>query len=110
MGHSGGSFAFRYVTSMLSGMKDMLNVMSKFLNMGISLDDIIAKSTWAPTREIRREELGLDSYGEFDRPRRQGCVGPQRLTRRRLAQARRLQGQGDPRWDGMLSETVRARK
>jgi len=32
--------------------------MSKFLNMGMSLDDVILRSTWNPAREIKREELG----------------------------------------------------
>jgi dihydroorotase len=49
--------------SMLAGMKDMLNVMSKFLNMGMSFDDVILRSTWNPAREIRREELGNLSVG-----------------------------------------------
>jgi dihydroorotase len=48
---------------MNAGMKDMTNVMSKFLNMGMSLDDVIAKSTWAPARQIKREELGNLSVG-----------------------------------------------
>ncbi len=49
--------------SMNAGMKDMLNVMSKFLNMGMSLDDVILRSTWNPAREIHREELGNLSVG-----------------------------------------------
>ena len=49
--------------SMNAGMKDMLNVMSKFLNMGMSLDDVILRSTWNPAREIHREELGNLSTG-----------------------------------------------
>ncbi len=44
-------------------MKDMLNVMSKFLALGLSADDVIAKSTWNPAREIKREELGNLSVG-----------------------------------------------
>ena len=39
-------------------MKDMLNVMDKFLAMGMSVDDVIAKSTWNPAREIKRGEHG----------------------------------------------------
>jgi dihydroorotase len=77
VGHGGGSFIFRqavpavqqgfvpdsistdlHITSMNAGMKDMLNVMSKFLNMGMTLDDVILRSTWHPAREIKREELG----------------------------------------------------
>src|SRR5262245_21690121 len=41
----------------------MLNVMSKFLNMGRSLQDVILRSTWNPAREIRREEFGNLSAG-----------------------------------------------
>jgi len=82
VGHGGGSFLFRqavpavrqgftpdsistdlHVNSMNSGMKDMLNLMSKFLNMGMPLDDVIARATWNPAREIKREELGNLSVG-----------------------------------------------
>jgi len=82
VGHGGGSFLFRqavpamrqgfapdsistdlHIGSMNAGMKDMLNVMSKFLNMGMPLDEVIARSTWAPAREIKREELGNLSVG-----------------------------------------------
>ena len=82
VGHGGGSFLFRqavpairqgftpdsistdlHVDSMNAGMKDMLNVMSKFLNMGMSLDQVVACSTWHPAREIHREELGHLSVG-----------------------------------------------
>jgi dihydroorotase len=82
VGHGGGSFLFRqavpairqgfvpdsistdlHIDSMNSGMKDMLNVMSKFLNMGLSLDDVVARSTRNPAREIKREDLGNLSVG-----------------------------------------------
>jgi dihydroorotase len=82
VGHGGGSFLFRqavpamrqgfapdsistdlHISSMNAGMKDMLNVMSKFLNMGMPLDEVIARSTWTPAREIKREELGNLSVG-----------------------------------------------
>jgi dihydroorotase len=77
VGHGGGSFLWRqavyaveqgfvpdsistdlHISSMNAGMKDMLNVMSKFLAMGMSLDDVVLRSTWNPAREIHREELG----------------------------------------------------
>jgi dihydroorotase len=48
---------------MNSGMKDMTNVMSKFLVMGMPLDEVVAKSTWNPAREIHHEELGNLSVG-----------------------------------------------
>src|SRR5947208_7047764 len=82
VGHGGGSFAWRiavpaiqqgfrpdsistdlHIGSMNSGMKDMLNVMDKFLAMGMSLDDVVRWSTWNPAREIRHEELGQLSAG-----------------------------------------------
>jgi len=82
VGHGGGSFLFRqavpamkqgwipdsistdlHVSSMNGGMKDMLNVMSKFLNMGMSLQEVILRSTWNPSREIKRPELGNLSVG-----------------------------------------------
>lgn len=33
-------------------------VMSKFLIMGVPLEEVIARSTWAPARAIHHEELG----------------------------------------------------
>lgn len=82
VGHGGGSFAWRvavpamrqkfypdsistdlHVGSMNSGMKDMLNVMDKFLAMGMPLDDVIVRSTWNPAKEIHHEELGNLSVG-----------------------------------------------
>jgi dihydroorotase len=77
VGHGGGSFLFRqavpamkqgfipdsistdlHTGSMNAGMKDMLNVMSKFLNLGMSLQDVILRSTWNPARQIKRTDLG----------------------------------------------------
>jgi dihydroorotase len=52
-----------HITSMNSGMKDMLNVMDKFLAMGMPLDNVILLSTWNPAREIQHEELGHLSPG-----------------------------------------------
>jgi dihydroorotase len=82
VGHGGGSFLYRvavpvtkagfwpdsistdlHIGSMNAGMKDMLNVMSKFLNLGMPLKDVIAASTWNPAREIKRTELGSLSVG-----------------------------------------------
>jgi dihydroorotase len=82
VGHGGGSFAWRvavpaihqgflpdsistdlHTSSMNSGMKDMDNVMSKFLVMGLKLKDVVAESTWNPAREIHREDLGNLSPG-----------------------------------------------
>ena len=82
VGHGAGSFLWRqavpavhqgfvpdsistdlHVNSMNAGMKDMLNVMSKFLALGMSLEDVVARSTWNPAREIHQEELGHLSVG-----------------------------------------------
>lgn len=82
VGHGGGSFAFRaavpavqqgfvpdsistdlHTGSMNTGMKNMLNLMAKFLNMGMPLDDVVMRSTWNPAREIKREEFGNLSVG-----------------------------------------------
>ncbi len=82
VGHGGGSFAWYvavpaikegflpdtistdlHIGSMNAGMKDQLNVMSKFLALGLSLEDVIAKSTWNPARAIHREDLGHLTVG-----------------------------------------------
>ncbi|GAA4413140.1 amidohydrolase/deacetylase family metallohydrolase [Nibrella viscosa] len=49
--------------SMNNAMKDMLNVMSKFLAMGMPLPGVIEASTWNPAKAIKREELGHLSVG-----------------------------------------------
>lgn len=50
-------------SSMNSGMKNILNVMSKYLNIGMSLPDIIARGTWNAATSIKREDLGNLSEG-----------------------------------------------
>jgi dihydroorotase len=52
-----------HITSMNTGMKDMTNVMSKMLALGMSLDDVILRSTWNPAREIKQEQYGNLSVG-----------------------------------------------
>jgi dihydroorotase len=52
-----------HTSSMNAAMKDMLNVMSKLMAIGMSLDSVIAASTWNPAREIKHEELGHLSEG-----------------------------------------------
>ncbi len=49
--------------SMNAAMKDMLNVMGKFLAMGMPLDDVIRRSTVNPAAEIQRPELGHLAVG-----------------------------------------------
>ncbi|HVX65716.1 MAG TPA: amidohydrolase/deacetylase family metallohydrolase [Bryobacteraceae bacterium] len=86
LGHGGGSF-YWYVAvpaweagfypdsistdlhsaSMNTGMKDMLNVMSKCLNLGSPIEAVIRMSTWSPANEIHRPQLGnLDVGAEAD--------------------------------------------
>lgn len=86
VGHGGGAFSWSqalpamqqgflpntistdlHTQSMNGGMKDMSNVMSKFLAMGMSLQDVILRSTWNPAKVIHREELGhLTAGSEAD--------------------------------------------
>ena len=52
-----------HVTSMNAGMKDMTNIMSKFLALGMPLKDVVVRSTWDPAKEIKLEQLGNLSVG-----------------------------------------------
>lgn len=52
-----------YRASRNAGMKDMANVMSKFLALGLSVEDIILRSTWNPAKVIQKPELGQLSVG-----------------------------------------------
>jgi dihydroorotase len=53
--------------SMNAGMKDMANTMSKILNLGSPMEEVIRMSTWNPAQEIRRPMLGnLDVGAEAD--------------------------------------------
>ncbi len=82
VGHGGGSFwwdkaapATRqgfwpdsistdlHINSMMQGMKDMTNVMSKFLSLGASIKDVVEWSTSNPAQQIKREELGHIGVG-----------------------------------------------
>lgn len=82
VGHGGGSFLFRvaapmiaagfvpdtistdlHIDSMNSGMKDLLNVMSKLMAIGMPLDEVIHGATWKPAQAIQQEELGHLSVG-----------------------------------------------
>ena len=82
LGHGGGSFSWlqavpairqgfvpdsistdMHVSSMNAGMKDMVTTMSKILNLGVSLADVIKMSTMNPAQEIKRPELGNLSVG-----------------------------------------------
>ena len=56
-----GSDLHRY--SMNSGMKNMLDIMSKYLNMGMNIEDIVFRATWNSATSIKREDLGHLSEG-----------------------------------------------
>lgn len=49
--------------SMNTSMKDQLSVMTKFMQMGMPLPDVIKASTWSSAKAIKREELGHLSQG-----------------------------------------------
>jgi dihydroorotase len=77
VGHGGGSFLFSQAVpatrqgfypdvistdlhggSMNGGMKNILNVMSKFLNLGMSLQDVVKANTSRAAEVIKRADLG----------------------------------------------------
>jgi dihydroorotase len=49
--------------SIVTGARDMLSVMNKFLAMGMSVDDVVERSTWNPAREIGQAHLGNLTVG-----------------------------------------------
>ncbi len=82
VGHGGGAFSWRqaapaieqgfianvistdlHTQSMNGGMKDLSNLLSKFMAMGVSLPDVIMRASWTPAQVIDREELGHLSVG-----------------------------------------------
>jgi dihydroorotase len=52
-----------HVDSMNSSTKDLLNVASKFMAMGLSLQEVVAEMTSHPAHEIKHDELGNLSAG-----------------------------------------------
>ena len=82
VGHGGGSFLFRqavpaiqqgflpdsistdlHIGSMNGAMTTMLTTLSKFINMGMTLEDVVLRATWNSARQIKREDLGHLSVG-----------------------------------------------
>jgi dihydroorotase len=59
--NSFGSDLHRF--SMNAGMKNMLDIMSKYLNMGMKMEDIIFRATWNSAVSVKREDLGHLSEG-----------------------------------------------
>ncbi len=86
VGHGGGAFTWiqavpavkqgfiadvistdLHTQSMNAGMKDLCNVMSKFMALGLSIQDVVLRTTWNPAKVISRTELGnLDIGSEAD--------------------------------------------
>ena len=48
---------------MNGGMKDITNVMSKFVNMEMPVEEVIGCVTWNPAQYIKRPDLGHLSVG-----------------------------------------------
>jgi len=82
VGHGSGSFYFKYAEPMVKqgfwpdsistdlhansingAMIDMLNVMSKFLSMGVPLVEVIRMSTTNPATQVKRPQLGQIAPG-----------------------------------------------
>lgn len=82
VGYGGGSFDYRqaipatkagffpntistdlHTGSMNAAMKDMLNVMSTFVALGMDIPSVIKASTWSPAQAIKRDSLGNLSVG-----------------------------------------------
>ena len=49
--------------SMNAGMKNMLNVMTKYMAMGMSIGEIITRASWNAAKSVKREDLGQLSEG-----------------------------------------------
>jgi dihydroorotase len=52
-----------HTSSMNSSTKDMLNVMGKFMAMGMPLPEVVLRSTWNPAKAIKLQDLGHLSVG-----------------------------------------------
>jgi dihydroorotase len=82
VGHGGGAFSWRqaipamkqgfkpdvistdlHTQSMNGAMKDLANIISKFIAMGMPLQEAIDKATWTPANVINRKDLGHLSVG-----------------------------------------------
>lgn len=137
VGHGGGSFFYPvaipatqqgfwpntistdlHTGSMNAGMKDMLNVVSKMIDLGMPLQKVIEASTWKPAQVIHREDLGNLSEGSeadiavfrlikgdfgFVDSRRAMKPGNQKLETELTLRAGRivwdLNGIASPKWD-----------
>lgn len=52
-----------HIGSMNTSMKNILDIMSKFLLMGMDMQSVIKATTWAPAQAIKRPELGSLTKG-----------------------------------------------
>ncbi|HLY70169.1 MAG TPA: amidohydrolase/deacetylase family metallohydrolase, partial [Puia sp.] len=52
-----------YAANKDNNTKSILNIMSKFLAMGMNIADVIKTVTWNPAREINHDEIGNISVG-----------------------------------------------
>jgi len=141
VGHGGGAFHWKqaipsvqqgfiadvissdlHTGSMNSGMKDMAYLLSKFLNMGLPLQDVIKRATLNPAKVIKRPDLGTlgegsvadiavfslreGSFGFLD-VRGTKMQGTQKLEAELTIRSGKivwdLNGIGSPAWDAMPS-------
>ncbi len=77
VGHGGGAFSWRqavpaleqgfkpdvistdlHTQSMNAGMKNLCNVMSKLMAIGMTLEEVVDRTTWRPAQYIKRPDLG----------------------------------------------------
>ena len=82
VGHGAGSFFWRvavpltkagflpdtistdlHTHSMNAGLKDMMNLMSKFLALGMDVEQVVTANTWNAAKVIKQEQLGHLSVG-----------------------------------------------
>lgn len=59
--NSFGSDLHRF--SMNAGMKDMMNIMSKYMAIGMSLEEVIERGSWFAAKSIHKNNLGNLSEG-----------------------------------------------
>jgi dihydroorotase len=127
VGHGGGAFSWRqavpaiqqgfkpnvistdlHAASINGGMKDLANVMSKFMALGMTLQEVVLRTTWNPASAIKRPDLGTLSVGAVADVTvlnlRQGDFGFMDIRRTRLMGARKLEAEltiraGEIVWD-----------
>jgi dihydroorotase len=127
VGHGGGSFTWHqaipaleqgfkptvistdlHTESMNAAMKDMCNVLSKFMAIGMTLEEVISRATWIPAQVINRPDLGHLSVGaEADIAvlrLREGDFGFMDVRRKRVNSHQKLEAEltlraGRVRWD-----------